>query len=301
MKRMNKKEGGVRIALLQISPLSSLEENLDKGIAACRKAKEGGADIALFPEMWSNGYSIIDRPSQEWREDAVSAHSSFIRSFKALAKELEMAIAITFLERHSPLPLNSMLLFDRKGEQKLSYSKVHTCDFGAESGLSSGGGFHVCQLDTDSDSLNVGAMICYDREFPESARILMLEGAELILVPNACPMEINRLSQLRSRAFENMVAIATCNYPESVVDCNGRSSLFDGIAWLPDSPSSRDCCVLLADSGEGIYFADLDLKMLRAYRKSEVFGNAYRHPQKYHMLIDEKVMEPFIREDSRRN
>ena len=41
----------------------------------------------------------------------------------------------------------------------------------------------------------------------------MLKGAALILVPNACPMEINRLSQLRARAFENMTAIATCNYP----------------------------------------------------------------------------------------
>ena len=46
--------------------------------------------------------------------------------------------------------------------------------------------------------------------------ILMLKGAELILVPNACPMEINRLSQLRSRAYENMTAIATCNYPETL-------------------------------------------------------------------------------------
>ena len=38
-------------------------------------------------------------------------------------------------------------------------------------------------------------MICFDREFSESARILMLQGAEIVLVPNACPMEINRLSR----------------------------------------------------------------------------------------------------------
>ena len=50
-------------------------------------------------------------------------------------------------------------------------------------------------------------MICFDREFPESARILMLKGAEIILVPNACPMEINRISQLRARAFENMLGL----------------------------------------------------------------------------------------------
>ena len=82
-------------------------------------------------------------------------------------------------------------------------------------------------------------MICYDREFPESARVLMLRGAELILVPNACPMEINRLSQLRGRAYENMLAVATCNYPAGVPDCNGGSSAFDGVVYLPELSGSR--------------------------------------------------------------
>ena len=72
-------------------------------------------------------------------------------------------------------------------------------------------------------------MICYDREFPESARELMLGGAELILVPNACPMAGERTSQLRSRAFENMTAIATVNY--SAPDQDGHSSVFDGMVF----------------------------------------------------------------------
>jgi predicted amidohydrolase len=42
-------------------------------------------------------------------------------------------------------------------------------------------------------------MICFDREFPESARILMLKGAELILTPNSCPLEENRIGQFRTR------------------------------------------------------------------------------------------------------
>lgn len=52
----------LKIALLQIAPGSSLQENLDKGIRYCRMAKEKEADIALFPEMWSNGYRLYDRP-----------------------------------------------------------------------------------------------------------------------------------------------------------------------------------------------------------------------------------------------
>ena len=119
-------------------------------------------------------------------------------------------------------------------------------------------------------------------------------------MPNACPMEINRLSQLRARSYENMLAVATCNYPANVPDCNGRSTVFDGVAYLPDEEGSRDTCILEADGSEGIYIAELDLKQLRDYRKSEVHGNAYRHPQKYGILIDTKVEEPFIREDYRR-
>jgi len=96
-------------------------------------------------------------------------------------------------------------------------------------------------------------MICYDREFPESARILMLKGAEIILVPNACPMEINRVSQLRARAYENMVGIATVNYPEGVPDCNGHSTAFDGIAYRPDESGSRDTLIIEAVEREGIF------------------------------------------------
>ena len=128
-------------------------------------------------------------------------------------------------------------------------------------------------------------MICFDREFPESARILMLKGAELILAPNACPMEINRLSTLRARAYENMVAIATCNYPAGMPDCNGHSTLFDGVAWLRDEPGVRDMCILEAPCAEGIYYAELDLTQLREYRADEVMGDRYRHPEKYGALV----------------
>lgn len=291
---------GLKIALLQISPCGTLEKNLEKGIRTCRQAKKMGADIALFPEMWSCGYDICSRSAHEWMKDAVPADSVFVERFRILAGELDMAIGITLLEKYGVGVRNTMILYDRHGEKKLTYAKVHTCDFSAERYLTPGEAFYVADLDTARGTVRVGSMICYDREFPESARILMLKGAELILVPNACPMEINRLSQLRARAYENMLAVATCNYPENVPDCNGRSTVFDGVAYLPDMEGSRDMCIMEAGRGEGIRIAELDLKQLRDYRKSEVHGNAYRHPQKYGILTETKVEEPFIREDSRR-
>ena len=289
----------LKIALLQVAPSGSLNGNLEKGIQSCRLAKEKGADIALFPEMWSNGYNIHDRPAEEWMAEAISADSDFVVRFGNLAVELEMAIGITLLERYGEGVRNTLILFDRFGEKKLTYAKVHTCDFSVERTLTPGEEFYVTELDTACGIVKAGAMICYDREFPESARILMLQGAELILVPNACPMEINRLSQLRARAYENMAAVATCNYPETVPECNGNSTVFDGVAYLPEEEGSRDTCILKADGKEGIYVAGLDLKQLRDYRRNEVHGNAYRRPRKYGILTETKVSDPFIREDRR--
>ncbi|MGN0570397.1 MAG: carbon-nitrogen hydrolase family protein [Candidatus Fimenecus sp.] len=289
----------LKIALLQILPENTLEGNRIKGAVYCKKAKDMGADIALFPEMWSCGYKI-PKDLNELKSSAVSADGDFVRFFGTLAKELKMAIGITFLEQFEPLPRNTFCLFDRFGKKKLTYAKVHTCDFGDECRLTHGEDFYVADLDTEKGTVKVGAMICYDREFPESARILMLKGAELILVPNSCPMEINRISQLRARAFENMVGIATCNYPEGKEGCNGHSTAFDGIAYRPDEPCSRDTLIIEAGEQEGIYLADFPMDEIRAYRENEVHGSAYRRPDKYHILISEEKREPFLRDDYRK-
>lgn len=275
----------LKIALLQIAPTGTLDGNLKKGVSACKKAKSFGADIALFPEMFSIGYDIYDRPVEEWTKQAISPDSEFVQTFGWLAAELDVAIGITFLEKYDTKPRNTLILFDRHGKTALKYSKVHTCDFSAENALSSGDGFYVCDLDTSAGAVKVGAMICFDREFPESARVLMLKGAEIILAPNACPMEINRLSALRTRAYENKVAVATCNYPDSVPDCNGHSTVFDGVAWLSGEPGVRDMCILEADGSEGIFTADIDLDILREYREEEVMGERYRKAFAYRTLI----------------
>jgi predicted amidohydrolase len=258
-----------------------------------------GADIALFPEMWSVGYNIPEN-IDELKASAISADSEFMRSFAALAKELDMAIGITFLEKYEPLPRNTLCLFDRFGNRVLTYAKVHTCDFGDECRLTAGDDFYVADLNTEQGNVKIGAMICYDREFPESARILMLKGAEIILVPNACPMEINRISQLRARAYENMVGIATVNYPLGQPDCNGHSTAFDGMAYRPSDSGSRDTLIVEAGEREGIYLADFPIDEIRNYRNNEVHGNAYRHPQKYKLLVSESVEEPFLRKDYRK-
>jgi predicted amidohydrolase len=286
----NERENNMRltIAFLQLLPAGSLMGNLEKGNEACRQAKEKGADIAIFPEMWSCGYAF-PHDEASLREYAVSCDNVFVKRFSELAEELDMAIAVTLLEQHEPKPRNTVCLFDRHGKLQYRYSKVHICDFGEEDDegvLDAGDAFFVADLDTKEGIIKVGSMICYDREFPESARILMLKGAELLLVPNACPMELNRLAQLRGRAYENMLAIATCNYPAPHPDCNGHSTLFDGVVYLPELSGSRDTCVFEAEEGEGVYTAELDVDMLRKYRLCEVWGVKNRRPELYGEISD---------------
>ena len=278
----------LKIAFLQLVPDVNIEDNIEKGIKACREAKANGADIALFPEMWSSGYTFPH--NKEWLEqNSISLDSKYVKQFSEIALELDMAIAITLLEKHEPKPRNTVCLFDRHGKLVYRYSKVHICDFGEdddEGVLDAGENFYVEELDTKEGMIKVGSMICYDREFPESARILMIKGAELILVPNACPMEINRLSQLRGRAYENMLAIATCNYPALHRGCNGHSTLFDGVIYNTETGEPRDMLVSETGDEEGVFFAELDVDMLRKYRSREIGGLKNRRTELYRLITE---------------
>jgi predicted amidohydrolase len=294
-----------RTALLQLVPEKNQQENLEKGLVWCVMAKDAGADIALFPEMWNIGYIFPDKnlSFEKWKQNAIDADSEFIASFKQRAKDLNMAIALSYLEKWPFLPRNTVSIIDRFGNIVLNYAKVHTCDFDAERYCTPGDDFYTAELDTEGGTVKTGAMICYDREFPESARILMLKGAEIILVPNACPVEENRRGQLKTRAFENMAGIAMANYASPKCDCNGHSLAYDGIAFGgPDAGAfgTRDMLLVEAGEAEGLYMAEFDIDRLRKYRADEAFGNAYRKPGKYSMLVSENVEEPFIRRDARR-
>src|SRR5437588_10203981 len=82
-----------------------------------------------------------------------------------------------------------------------------------------------------------------DLEFPEPATQLMLNGAELIVVPNACAWDEIRSAGLRTRAFDNMVGIAMANYPGPH---SGNSQAFTCVAWRnckPQEPVHGRACL----------------------------------------------------------
>ncbi len=82
------------------------------------------------------------------------------------------------------------------------------------------------------------------------------------------------------------IEIQACRKAKEQPDCNGHAIVFDGVAWLQDEPGVRDMCIFEAPEEEGIYLSEIDLDMLRDYRKNEVMGGKYRHPEKYGILCD---------------
>lgn len=270
-------EGGpvLRLALVQSHPRSGPAETRVEGEAFCREARQAGAHLILFPEMYSVGYRTevdFDDPEQvqEWRSAAVEASGPFLNHFRNLSRELELAVCMGFLERRGTELRNAAILFDWQGREVLTYAKVHTCRFfPMESRLTPGDRFPVATLETAAGTIRTGIMICYDREFPESARLLMLNGAELILTPNACQLNALRLEQFRARAWENAVAVAMASYASGQGDGHSCSYQADGAE------------LRLAGSEAGVVYVDLDLGKLRAIRRYSYWGGAWRRPELY--------------------
>lgn len=271
--------------MLQVlPPEGELEADfIAKGEKHCREAAEQGADIILFPELWNVGYDFPavddEQAVKDWQQRAVEKDSSFVGHFQKLARELDVAVAITYLEETSGArPRNSATVFDHLGEETLHYSKVHTCDFTAESLIEPGDEFRVAKLSTKAGEVAVGLMICFDREMPESARVLMLKGAEIILVPNASFLREVQLRQFSTRAFENMIGVAMANYPTP--QYNGASAAYSPIIE-DENYQAVDNCLIRADEQEGIYVCEFDLQVIRKWRETKIWGPNYRKSSTY--------------------
>lgn len=292
----------IKIALVQKRAVPNHpKRNLELAVRYIGEASCLGADLVLFPEMWSNGYAppfdgafddptdpAFEKERKEWLENAVAIESGYVTAVKDAAAKYKIGVCATFLSKTEDKFQNTAIVIDRSGKILLNYAKVHTCDFSLEKLLQHGSEFRVC----DFEGVQIGVMICYDREFPESARVLMLKGAEIILVPNACDMNPLRLNQLSTRAFENMVGVAMANYPG---EGWGGSCAFSPVVFDENGNCLDNVIIKADDVLEDILIAEFDMDRMRAYRERETWGNAYRKPEAYTDLVRFEVKTPFIR------
>jgi predicted amidohydrolase len=145
-------------------------------------------------------------------------------------------------------------------------------DIGCDVGCSAGESFEVCVLSGTEGHLRVGAMICADREFPEPATQLMRNGAELIIVPNACTWDEVRTAGLKTRAFENLTAVAMANYPKPIA--NGQSQAYTCVPW--EDGRAKEMLIASAGEQEEVLLATIDIDEIRAFRDLESWRMNYR-------------------------
>ncbi|AFL49876.1 putative amidohydrolase [Sinorhizobium fredii] len=229
-----------------------------------------GADIVVFPEMFSNGYSRFD-PEDEaarraWIEAAVPIDGSYVERFRQAARSNGLAVVATFLECGDPKPFNSAVLIDSNGDVLLHQRKRHICFFDIpEEACAAGESSRVARLSTAAGEVAIGITICMDREFPDVASDLVRDGAELILVPNSCPLVDDpaigdvRVAGVRALAFQSVLGVAVANYPAPKDD--GRSFAVDPLGKV------------LATSGPQpeLVLADFDLDRIKALQKQDWF------------------------------
>ena len=271
-----------RVAVLQMRSVNrEYERNIKTIIKYMSDAKQNGADILLLPECFITGYDLtIDNASAITENDLAPLCEN--------AKELNIGLVATALTQGKSNPQNSAFVISKDGKILMKYAKVHTCDFADEKVLESGTEFKVC----DFDGVKIGIMICYDREYPESARVLMLKGAEIILVPNDCGSMRPRLQALSTRAYENMCGVAMAN-PNG--ENAGNSCAYSPICWDRNG-ECIDNTLLLADAEtEGLFYADFDMDAIRAYREREMMGNTFRKVKAYVQLLNDEIQYPFVR------
>lgn len=276
-----------KVAILQMhSRNRDKDYNTKTILSKMKEAASHGADILLLPEAFITGYELpIDNT------EALQDNDNCLAEICSAARDYRIGVVATAFTQETHKPHNSAYVIDKNGSILMKYSKVHTCDFADERCLESGDGFKVC----DFHGIKLGIMICYDREYPESARILMLKGAEVILVPNDCGAMQPRIQALSTRAYENMVGVAMANPNGSNAGC---SCAFSPICWDEDGECVDNTILLADDMTEGMFYADFDMDAIRHYRENEMMGNTFRKVKAYQELLSDEIRYPFIREDN---
>src|SRR5262245_16808323 len=192
-----------RVAFIQGRPrFGKGEENLERGLALARTVD---ADLVVIPELWSSGYVFSShREVDELAEDARGGLTA--RVLIAAAKRDRRHYIAGFPERARGRFYNSALLVGPSGGVKAVYRKLHL--FEREREWFSPGDLPLSVHRVGAAS--VGMLICFDWRFPEAARVLALQGADVIAHPSNLVFP-NAQEAMRVRALENRVYTVTAN------------------------------------------------------------------------------------------
>ncbi|SED65815.1 Carbon-nitrogen hydrolase [Streptomyces sp. 2231.1] len=173
----------MRASLIQLSVGASDFAGERRLRAASLVRCRAGDDLVVLPELWAAGAWSYDR----WERDAEGVDGPTAEAMSAAARRAGVWLhAGSIVERDGDGTLyNTALLFDRAGELRGRYRKIHRYGFGTGEATLMGGGDDIVTVPTGFGV--TGLAICYDLRFPELLRGLLDAGAELVVVPAAPP------------------------------------------------------------------------------------------------------------------
>jgi predicted amidohydrolase len=193
-----------KMACLRVMPDRwDKEANFRKVDHYARQAAEHGARLVVTPESFLDGYVGNDKDlnREKYFEVAEPLDGPFMKRVRKLAQELKIFLAVGFPELRGKQVFNSVVMFGPDGNVVTRYSKTHC---GTEQFNTEGAEFPVVEMPL----ARLGTMICLDRQLPETARILAIKGAQVILAPSyGMYGEMNDV-MMRTRAYENSVYVA---------------------------------------------------------------------------------------------
>lgn len=198
------------------------QSNFAKLDKFARQAASHGAQFVVTPEGFLEGYVGNEKANRDLTRERYfdigePVNGPYLRKAQALAAELKIYLALGFAERRGEEMFNSVAVFSPEGTLVTKYSKMHTAD---DEPFNSKG----AELSVAATPLaKFGTLICYDRQLPETSRVLAIKGAQMILVPAwGSKGETNEI-MMRTRAYENSVWVVFV-HPERVmvIDPGGK-------------------------------------------------------------------------------
>jgi N-carbamoylputrescine amidase len=264
-------ERKVTVAATQMACSWDIDANLAKAEFLVRKAAESRANIILIQELFAAPYFCKDQLGKYFDLAEPVDDSKVIRHMRGLAKELGVVLPVSFFERDNNVYYNSLVVVDVDGEVVSLYRKTHIPDGPGyqEKYYFSPGDTGFVVSNTKFGRIGVG--ICWDQWFPETARSLVLKGAEILFYPTAIGSE--PVSGLNSRdhwqrtmqghAAANMVPLIASNRigKEEGEVCDLE---FYGSSFIADHTGAK-----VAEAGETeeeILLHDFDLAAIRNER-----------------------------------
>jgi N-carbamoylputrescine amidase len=280
----------VTVAATQMRCGADRARNVARAEALVREAAGRGANIVLLQELFETVYFCQEQRQELFELAAPAAGHPTLERMSALAKELGVVLPVSFFERANMAHYNAVMVIDADGRQLGRYRKSHIPD-----GPGYQEKFYFNPGDTgfrvwDTAFGRIGVAICWDQWFPEAARALALQGAEILFYPTAIGSE-PQAPDLDSRehwrrvmqghAGANLVALVTSNRVGTEATPASRIAFF-GSSFIADA---RGAIVAEADrASEGVILARFDLDRLRAERASwGLFRD--RRPDLYRPLL----------------